>query len=93
MASYLFTGGRFLDPRRDELVDGVEILVEDNLIKEVSDRPITSATAQRIDIGKRTLMPGLIDAHIHIVLSEVKETAQDAHKAKSESARTQLSAL
>jgi imidazolonepropionase-like amidohydrolase len=72
MASFLFTGGSFLDPRQDELRDGIELLIEDNIIKEVSDRPITSATAQRIAIGNRTLMPGLIDAHIHIVLSEVK---------------------
>jgi imidazolonepropionase-like amidohydrolase len=71
MGSFLFTGGRFLDPRRDELIDGVEVLVENNLIKEVSDRPITAAGAQRIDIGNRTLMPGLIDAHIHICLTEV----------------------
>lgn len=71
MTSFLFTGGRFLDPRLDALRDGVEVLVEDNLIKEVSDRPITSASAERIDIGNRTLMPGLIDAHIHIVLTEV----------------------
>lgn len=71
MTSYLFTGGRFLDPRRDELIDGIEVLVEDNLIKEISDRPLASAAAQRIDIGNRTLMPGLIDAHIHIVLTEV----------------------
>src|SRR5665213_3085880 len=72
MASYLFTGGRFLDPHHDELRDGIEVRVEDNLIKEVSVRPIVAPNAQRIDIGARTLMPGLIDAHIHIVLSEVK---------------------
>ena len=71
MGSYLFTGGQFLDPRRDELIGGVEVLVEDNLVREVSDRPITASFAQRIDIGNRTLMPGLIDAHIHILLTEV----------------------
>src|ERR1700728_1059419 len=71
MTSYLFTGGRFLDPRRDELLEGVEVLVEDTLINEVSARPIAAPNAQRIDIGNRTLMPGLIDAHIHVVLTEV----------------------
>ncbi len=71
MGSYLFTGGRFLDPRRDELIDGIEVLVENNLIKEVSDRPIAAAAAQRVSIGGRTLMPGLIDAHIHVTLLEV----------------------
>jgi len=34
MGSYLFTGGRFLDPRRDELIDGIELLIEDHLVKE-----------------------------------------------------------
>ena len=38
MASFLFTGGRFLDPRHDELREGIEVLIEDNMIKEVSDR-------------------------------------------------------
>jgi imidazolonepropionase-like amidohydrolase len=71
MGSYLFTGGRFLDPRRDELIEGVEVLIEDTQIKEVYDRPIGASGAQRIDIGARTLMPGLIDAHIHVVLTEV----------------------
>jgi imidazolonepropionase-like amidohydrolase len=71
MTSYLFHGGRFLDPRRDTLMDGVHVLVEDDLIKEVSDRPITAANATRVDLRGRTLMPGLIDCHIHIVMSEV----------------------
>jgi imidazolonepropionase-like amidohydrolase len=71
MQSYLFHGGRFLDPRLDDLREGVEVLVEDGIVKEVSDRPIQAASATRIDLGGRTLMPGLIDAHIHIVLTEV----------------------
>jgi imidazolonepropionase-like amidohydrolase len=71
LASFLFTGGRLLDPRRDELIDGMEVLVEGAVIKEVSDRPIRAPGAQRVDLGRRTLMPGLIDAHIHVVLTEV----------------------
>ena len=71
MTSYLFTGGKFLDPRKDALLEGIQVLVEDNLVKEVSDRPIANSTAQRVDIGHRTLMPGLIDAHIHVCLTEV----------------------
>jgi imidazolonepropionase-like amidohydrolase len=71
MQAFLLTGGRFLDPRKDVLQDGIELLVEDGLVKEVSDTPITSRSAQRIDLRGRTLMPGLIDAHVHIVLTEV----------------------
>ncbi len=75
MDSYLFCNGFFLDPRRDELLDGIEVLVEGDRVKEVSDRPIKSLHAIRIDIGHGTLMPGLIDAHIHVFLSEVNLSA------------------
>ena len=71
MTSYLFSGGRFLDPRKDELQDGISVLVADGAVKEVSDHSISSPTARRIDLRGRTLMPGLIDAHIHVVLTEV----------------------
>jgi imidazolonepropionase-like amidohydrolase len=71
MASYRFTGGRFLDPRQPELRDGIEVLVEGDRVREVSDRPIASSGATRIDLRGRTLMPGLIDAHVHFFLAEV----------------------
>src|SRR5206468_11049999 len=71
VSAYLFHGGRLLDPRRDTLVDNAHVLVENDRIKEVSDRPISATSAARIDLRGRTLMPGLIDAHIHILLPEV----------------------
>ncbi|HEY3624172.1 MAG TPA: amidohydrolase family protein [Roseiarcus sp.] len=71
MKSYLFTGGRLLDPNRDELLDGFEVLVENDRIKEISDRPIASAGAMRIELAGRILMPGLIDCHVHLVAALV----------------------
>src|SRR6266404_9943542 len=74
MAAYLFRGGKFLDPRKADLQDGIEVLVEGDRVKEGSDRPISAANAihaTRVDLRGRTLMPGLIDAHIHIFLAEV----------------------
>ena len=47
------------------------MLVEGDLIKEVSSKPIKAAKAQVVDCGKRTLMPGLIDCHVHVFLVEV----------------------
>jgi imidazolonepropionase-like amidohydrolase len=71
MTSYLFHGGRFLNPRQAELMDGIEVLIEGERVKEVSDRPLTAAGATRVDLAGRTLMPGLIDAHLHIFLNQV----------------------
>ena len=69
--SYLFRNARLLDPRFDEARGGYEILVENGTFKEVADRPISARSAQVIDCGGRTLMPGLIDSHVHVYLSEV----------------------
>jgi len=78
MASVLFRGMRLLDPRWDEPRDGYEVLVEDGVIKEVSDRPIRSQSATTIACEGRTLMPGLIDCHAHIFLSEVSLRALES---------------
>ncbi len=44
--------------------------MEGNLIKTVSTGPIPAPRATVIDGGGRTLMPGLIDAHVHMTITE-----------------------
>ncbi|HEV7263727.1 MAG TPA: amidohydrolase family protein [Falsiroseomonas sp.] len=70
MSATLFENARILDGTAEGAVEG-HVLVEDGLIKEVSDRPITASGARRLDLRGRTLMPGLIDAHVHVIASEV----------------------
>lgn len=65
MAATLFRNLRLFDGLGDTLAEGMEVLVEGERIKEISDRPITASGARVVDAGGRTLMPGLIDAHIH----------------------------
>ena len=71
MSQILFRNMSLLDPKWDEARGGYEVLVEDDLIREVSARPIKAAKASVVDCGKRTLMPGLIDCHVHVFLTEV----------------------
>ncbi|MEZ5657432.1 MAG: amidohydrolase family protein [Burkholderiaceae bacterium] len=71
MSSLLFRNFRLLEPDVGELQDGLEMLVEGDQIREVSATPITSDHASVIDCGGRVMMPGLIDSHVHVVLSEV----------------------
>jgi imidazolonepropionase-like amidohydrolase len=71
MSQIHFKNLSLLDPRWNEARAGYEVLVEGDLIKEVSSKPIKAAKAQVVDCGKRTLMPGLIDCHVHVFLSEV----------------------
>lgn len=71
MAQLLFKNFAMLEPDHGELRRGHEILVEGETIREVSDKPIKADGADVIDCGGRTLMPGLIDSHVHVMLSEV----------------------
>jgi imidazolonepropionase-like amidohydrolase len=71
MALYHLRNFQMLDPDVGELQGGHEMVVDGDKIREVSDRAIRLSEAQAIDCGGRTLMPGLIDSHVHVVLSEV----------------------
>ncbi len=71
MAQVLMRNFQLLDPEMDDLQGGYELLIEGDLIKEISAKPIKAPKAAVIDCGKRTLMPGLIDSHVHVTLSEV----------------------
>ncbi|ASI91897.1 metal-dependent hydrolase family protein [Vibrio mediterranei] len=52
----------------DKLIENVSILIEDNLIVEIGDIALSVAD-EVIDAKGGTVMPGLIDAHVHITLS------------------------
>src|SRR6266699_686486 len=71
MDVYHFKNFEMLDPEAGELRGGHELVVEGDTIREVSAEPLKLAKASIIDCGGRTLMPGLIDSHVHVVLSEV----------------------
>ena len=49
-----------------DLQRGFSVLVEDGRIAAISRTAIEAGDARVIDVGGRTLMPGLIDAHAHI---------------------------
>ncbi len=67
----LFKNFELLEPAHGELRGGYQLLVEGDLVRELSDKPIRADNAAVIDCGGRTLMPGLIDSHVHAMHSEV----------------------
>src|SRR5271154_3685408 len=54
-----------LDVERGTLVSPGEILVRGNRIAEVGSSVAHPEGATLIDLGAATLMPGLIDVHVH----------------------------
>ncbi len=69
----LFNNVRVLN-RSGELTAPANVLVRGNLIERISASPIPTdrmATTKIIEGGGRTLMPGLIDAHTHIMMQNI----------------------
>jgi imidazolonepropionase-like amidohydrolase len=71
MTQILFTRARIFDGTSAECPQGMNVLVADGRIEEVAAQPIQAPQAQVIDLAGRTLMPGLIDAHVHAFASDV----------------------
>lgn len=68
----LFTNVNVFDGKNEKLIKNANVLVEGNLIKTVSTGTIEPKGATNvIDGGGRTLMPGLIDAHYHVMWATI----------------------
>ncbi|WP_347269955.1 metal-dependent hydrolase family protein [Rhizorhabdus histidinilytica] len=78
MTFFVFDNARVFDGLNGECAEGMSVAVEGDRIREVSDRPVRLADAPRIDLAGRTLMPGLIDLHIHAYASDVDLQKVDA---------------
>jgi imidazolonepropionase-like amidohydrolase len=67
---------RVLDVASGKMTAPGEILVRGDRIVEVGQSVTHEAGAETIDLGDRTLMPGLIDAHVHLFLHPGAEDLQ-----------------
>jgi imidazolonepropionase-like amidohydrolase len=65
-AKTLLTNANLVLDGFPDLQKSFEVLVEGNRIASVSKTQLAREGARVIDVGGRTLMPGLIDAHAHI---------------------------
>ena len=66
----LFKNARVFDGHAGDCPEGMSVLVEGDRIREVSKKA-TAKNARVIDVKGKTLMPGLIDAHMHAYASDV----------------------
>lgn len=73
MAPVIFENARLFDGLNAQCQEGMSVSVIDRKIADVSRARIDGSDARRIDVGGRTLMPGLIDLHIHAYASSVND--------------------
>ncbi len=73
MTRFVIEGAVLLDVVTGELVGGSSVRVEGDRVVEVGvdGQHVTSGDVRRIDAAGRTLMPGLIDAHVHAAITRM----------------------
>ena len=62
------TNVNVFDGLNEALIEGANVVIKGNLISQISTEDIAVAGGRVIDGGGRTLMPGMIDTHTHIML-------------------------
>lgn len=71
MAGLVLRNLALLEPDVGVVQPGMTLRIEDGVVREVSDKPLDPGAAEVLDCGGRIVMPGLIDSHVHVMLSEV----------------------
>jgi len=75
MPQILFRNASLIDTEAGRTLPSHSVLVEDERIVELREGEIRAPEAQAIDVGGRTLMPGLIDAHVHAAITTMNLAA------------------
>lgn len=74
--SIVLHAARVLDIETGKMLSPGEVLVKGERIAEVGSAVTHPPSAEVIDLGDRTLLPGLIDAHVHLFLHPGAEDLQ-----------------
>ena len=73
MGYKFFKNANLIDGNGGDVGENVSVLVENDRIKEISNsQSVPSYAEEVIDCKGNTLMPGLIDAHLHLGLVEIE---------------------
>jgi imidazolonepropionase-like amidohydrolase len=74
--SFVIRAARLLDVETGRTTAPAEILVEGEKLIAIGSSVSHPASAELIDLGDSTLLPGLIDAHVHLFLHPGQEDVQ-----------------
>lgn len=78
MTRTIFEHANVFDGVNPKAAGPMSVLIDGNKIKEISTNPIDSNESDdRIDCRGKTLMPGMIDNHVHIYIESLKFALPD----------------
>ncbi len=67
--THTLTARRLLDVERGAIIENGIVIVKGDKIVAIGRKGEVAADGQQTDLGDVTLMPGLIDAHVHLTLA------------------------
>src|SRR5437870_5036626 len=72
MSIFVLRNAKLLDLERGEMIDGQDVVVVDGYVAEIGTRLAEPRGTDAVyDLDGLTLMPGLIDCHVHVTASSV----------------------
>ena len=71
--------GKLFDGINDEMQENMEILIQNNLIKNVGRNLDCPENTEIIDLSELQVTPGMIDAHVHPIFFDWKELFTQFH--------------
>ena len=72
--------GRLIDGKSDKPLEGVTVLVEKNKILSLGKDLAVPANATIIDLSDKTVLPGFIDVHTHIMFVGAEDYGAELYK-------------
>src|SRR5947207_1626930 len=60
--------GKLIDGKNDQPLLNKAILIEGSMIKDIVEQSAIPRNATVIDLNNKTVLPGLIDCHTHVLL-------------------------
>ena len=74
---YLLRNLTLLEPEVGVLQPGMQLRIEDGVVAETGE-DLAPGSAEIVDCGGRVVMPGLIDSHVHVMLTTVNIPALES---------------
>jgi imidazolonepropionase-like amidohydrolase len=77
---YVIKAGRLIDGQSAEMRRNVNIVVQGNKITALGENAAIPKDAVIVDLGDKTVLPGLIDSHTHIMVDGPPDYGADLYK-------------
>jgi imidazolonepropionase-like amidohydrolase len=78
--TYAIKAGRVIDGQSAEVRTNVIIIVQGNRITVIDEKAAIPKDAAILDLSDKTVLPGFIDAHTHIMVDGVDDYGADLYK-------------